>query len=110
LAFAIASGIAALALVWLQSASASEEAARAGGTKTVQIKNFAFHPPTLRISKGTRVAFVNSSGVAHTATRSSFDTRRIAPGKTAFVRFQQKGSFPYHCTIHPFMHGKIVVE
>jgi plastocyanin len=25
------------------------------------------------------------------------------------VRFTQKGTFAYHCTIHPFMHGKIVV-
>ena len=108
--FGIAIGIAALALVWLQGARASGEVAQASGTKSVDIKNFAFHPPTLRIAKGTRVAFVNSSGVAHTATRASFNTKRIAPGTTAFVRFGQKGTFAYHCTIHPFMRGKIVVE
>jgi plastocyanin len=106
----MAIGIAALALVWLQGAQASGESAQSSATKSVHIRNFAFHPPTLRIAKGTRVAFVNSSGVAHTATRASFNTKRIAPGTTAFVRFQQKGTFAYHCSIHPFMHGKIVVE
>jgi plastocyanin len=25
------------------------------------------------------------------------------------VRFNQKGTFRYHCKIHPFMRGKIVV-
>jgi len=25
------------------------------------------------------------------------------------VRFEHKGTFSYHCEIHPSMHGKIVV-
>lgn len=106
----LALGIAVLAFAALHGGQASGAVARAGGTKTVDIRNFAFHPPTLSVARGTRVAFVNSSGVAHTATRASFDTKRIAPGKTAFVRFAQQGSFAYHCTIHPFMRGKIVVH
>jgi len=26
------------------------------------------------------------------------------------VRFKQKGTFAYHCEIHPLMHGKIIVD
>jgi plastocyanin len=85
--------------------------AQASRTATVGIDGFAFHPPALTIAKGTKVAFSNSSGVAHTATRAgSFDTGRIKPGKSALVSFGRKGTFAYHCTIHPFMKGKIVVK
>lgn len=91
---------------------AGDKGAAAGnGTKTVDIANFAFHPPTLRIKRGGRVAFTNSSNVTHTATRAgSFDTHRIKPGTSAVVSFNRKGTFAYHCKIHPFMKGKIVVE
>lgn len=102
----------ALALVGLRGAPASAGAtAQASGSRGVSIKNFAFHPGTLRVSKGTKVNFVNASGVTHTATRrGDFDTGRIKPGQSVSVRFGQKGTFAYHCEIHPFMHGKIVVE
>jgi plastocyanin len=63
------------------------------------------------IAKGSSVRFSNSSDVQHTATRAgSFDTGQIKPGKSVAVRFAQKGSFAYHCTIHSFMKGKVVVE
>ncbi len=112
-AIAIASMALTLSLVGIQAAFASPggDAAASRATKTVNINHFAFHPPTLRVAKGTTVAFANSSNTAHTATdRGSFDTGKIHPGTSVSVRFAQKGTFAYHCTIHPFMHGKIVVE
>ncbi len=103
-------GIAVLTVAALQGDRASGATATASGAKSVDINHFAFHPPTLRIKKGGKVAFVNSSPVAHTASSGSFDTNRIKPGKTKVVQFTQKGTFAYHCKIHPFMKGKIVVE
>jgi plastocyanin len=102
-------GIAALALVGPQGAQASNQLARAG-TETVGIKNFAFHPGTLRVGRGTTVVFANHSDVTHTATRGGLFDKVIKPGRRALVRFGQRGSFRYHCTIHPFMRGTIVVE
>jgi plastocyanin len=110
-AFALLTAVAAVAVAGPSGGQAAGAAAQASGAKTVAIENFAFHPQTLKIKRGGRVAFANSSEVAHTATRGgSFDTRRIAPGKSALVRFNQKGTFAYHCKIHPFMKGRIVVE
>jgi plastocyanin len=102
----------ALMLVGVHSTGASAgETATVSKVATVDIHNFAFHPPTLTIAKGGKVNFSNSSKVTHTATRNgAFDTGRIAPGKSVSVRFKQKGTFAYHCEIHPEMHGKIVVE
>jgi plastocyanin len=93
-----------------QAAAAGPGPARASGSNTVTISNFEFTPKTLRVSKGARVIFSNSSGTTHTATdKGVFDTGHIRGGKSATVRFGQKGTFAYHCKIHPFMHGKIVV-
>ena len=106
----IASLIVALALIATQAALAAAPGAGASGAKTVSISHFEFHPPTLNIAKGTKVVFSNSSGTAHTATdKGAFDTGHIKPGHSVAVRFTQKGTFSYHCEIHPFMHGKIVV-
>src|ERR1044071_8407750 len=75
--------------------------AQASASKTVTISNFEFTPRTLRVDKGTQVVFSNSSGTTHTATdKGVFDSGRIKGGKSAAVRFQQKGTFNYHCKIH----------
>jgi plastocyanin len=106
----VASLALAAALIATQAAPAAAPSASASGAKTVSINHFEFHPPALDIAKGTKVVFFNSSGTAHTATdKGAFDTGHIKPGHGVTVRFSQKGTFSYHCTIHPFMHGKIVV-
>jgi plastocyanin len=103
-------GLAVLAALGLQDNDATGATATASAAKTVQIKNFAFKPATLKVNRGTRVSFANSSDAPHTATNGSFDTKRIAPGTSAAVQFNKRGTFAYHCKIHPFMKGKVVVE
>lgn len=100
-----------LALIGVRGETASAAAtARASATSTVTIPALEFKPPTLTISRGAKVRFSNTSGTTHTATRKgSFDTGRIKPGKSAAVTFKRKGTFAYHCKIHSFMKGKIVV-
>ena len=99
------------ALFASQAATASQPGqAEVSAAKTVDISHFEFHPPRLEVAKGTRVTFSTSSGTAHTATdKGVFDSGHIKPGHSFAVRFEQKGTFSYHCKIHPFMHGKIVV-
>jgi plastocyanin len=108
--FALLIAIAALAVVALQGGRAVGATAQASGAKSVRIENLAFHPPTLKVKRGGRVAFTNSDNTTHTASSGSFDTKRIAPGKSVAVRFNKRGTFAYHCKIHSFMKGKIVVE
>jgi plastocyanin len=85
--------------------------AQGGGNKAVGIRGLAFHPRTLTVPKGSQVTFSNFDGVTHTATdKGVFDSGRIKPGRSFAVRFKQKGTFAYHCKIHPTMHGKIVVD
>ncbi len=111
-AIAVAAMVMVASLIGIHDALARPGGkAEASRATAVDINHFAFHPPTLHIAKGGSVAFTNSSKITHTATRrGSFNTGRIKPGTTVVVKFSQKGTFAYHCTIHPFMHGKIVVE
>lgn len=91
--------------------ASANSTAQASKAKTVSIKGFAFHASTLTIPVGAKVTFVNSDSVTHTATRrGSFNTGNIKPGKSVTVRFTHKGAFAYHCSIHPDMHGKIIVK
>jgi plastocyanin len=109
----VAVTIAAIALLAgiLHGSNASAGVAQASRAKSVSIVNFAFRPGKLTVASGTSVTFANTSSAPHTATRAgSFDTGRISPGKSKTVKFSRKGTFAYHCMIHPSMHGKIVVQ
>jgi plastocyanin len=93
----------------LASASPAGQAT-ASRSATVTIAHFKYSPTPLHVAKGTTVVFSNTSKVKHTATRKgSFDTGKIKPGRAVSVRFTAPGTYAYHCTIHPEMHGKIVV-
>jgi plastocyanin len=82
------------------------------GQANVSISNFAFVPSMLTVSVGTTVIWTNQDPVAHTVTSVDdlFDSGNIAPGATFSHTFEQKGTFDYQCTIHPFMTGEIIVE
>lgn len=102
--------IAAL-MVALPGAPAGAAGPVAAKKAHVSIKNFLYKPKTLKVKKGTRVAFTNKDGAKHTATKKGvFNTGKIKHGKTVTIKFKKKGTFKYVCTLHPFMHGKIVVK
>jgi plastocyanin len=108
---ALALTVTLLAVCLAPAASRDKTQPRRGGAARVEIEDFAYRPPTLRVRRGTKVVFVNRDSTAHTATkRGSFDTGRIRRGGRATVRFKRRGVYRYICTIHPFMHGKIVVR
>jgi plastocyanin len=107
----IGSLVLVIALIATQAAPAAAPGlATASRGRAVNIDHFKFLPHTLDVAKGAKVVFTNSADVAHTATDpGAFNSGHIAPGESFAVRFEHKGTFSYHCEIHPFMHGKIIV-
>jgi len=81
----------------------------ASGT-AVAIDNFAFSPAALKVKMGQQVTWTNKQGVAHTVTADggAFD-HPMPSGATFSFTFAKAGTFAYHCTIHPFMKGTVVV-
>jgi amicyanin len=78
----------------------------------IEMKNFAYSQPELRVKKGSTVTWKNEDGTAHTVTASdnSFDSGSMAKGATFSHTFTEVGTFDYSCTFHPNMKGKIIVE
>jgi plastocyanin len=102
--------LAVLLLLGSGSAAGAAPTASASKSVTVSMKNFSFKPATVHISKGDRVVWANLDGVRHTATKAgSFDTGKIKSGKAVAVKFGAKGTYRYHCSLHPEMIGKVVV-
>ena len=105
------------------TAAPTSTAAPAGTTSSnssvAQVKisetndKYGFAPATLTVAKGTRVEWSNASDAPHTVTSDSGTTLAssiISPsGGTFDFTFTQPGTYSYHCTVHPYMKGTIVV-
>ena len=81
----------------------------------VAIRNFGFHPDSLAVPRGATVTWVNCEDAGqepHTTTSNNavWDSPQLSPGDRFSHTFPTAGGFPYHCTPHPFMLGKVVVE
>ena len=95
------------------AAAATPAAGEATGAQAaVEIKDYAFTPPTLTVPAGTTVTWTNNDTVPHTATAQdgSFDSGNLNPGQSFAFTFSTPGSYPYVCQYHAGMQGTIVVQ
>jgi len=78
----------------------------------VEISGFAFNPSSLTVAKGTTVTWTNNNNVAHTIVSDSgaFSSSELAKGGSFSFTFDSPGEYPYHCSIHPSMKGKVIVN
>ncbi len=77
----------------------------------VNIDGFAFVPLTLTVKAGTTVTWTNRDEEPHTvaANDGSFHSPGMGTGATFSHTFASAGTFDYVCSIHPMMHGTVVV-
>jgi plastocyanin len=91
-------------------------------TAAVSIMNSSFGPDTTRIAMGYSVRWTNNDAISHSVTSDSantFDSGALAGtgtdayGPTAggsYTRaFSVQGTYPYHCMIHTYMKGVVIV-
>jgi plastocyanin len=92
------------------TASATGSPAAVAGDQ-VTIDNFAFSPATLTVKAGATVTWTNRDEEPHTvaATDGSFHSPGMGTGATFSHTFPTAGKFDYVCSIHPMMHGTVVV-
>jgi LPXTG-motif cell wall-anchored protein len=85
--------------------------AHAAGDPSDTISDFQFAPATLTIHVGDTITWINNGPAPHTATAKdgSFDTGILKKGQSGSHTFSSAGTFAYFCTVHPFMHGTVVV-
>jgi plastocyanin len=109
-----AAGAAALLAVALPRLTAAGDAVVAAATSpaTVQIDNFAFTPATLTVTAGTTVTWKNEDDSPHRIgdKDGTFRSAALDTDDAFSHTFATPGEYPYICTIHPYMVGKIIVK
>lgn len=87
---------------------------------TINLSNYQFDPKNIRVSKGTKVTWINQDSVDHTVNTDSHpahtyylgqNSRTLKKGESYSVTFDSAGIYPYHCTPHAdSMTGSILVD
>lgn len=77
----------------------------------VAIDGFAFAPATLTVRAGSTVTWINRDEEPHTVVASdgSFHSPGMGTGASFTHTFSTAGTFDYVCSIHPMMHGTVMV-
>lgn len=80
-------------------------------TDQVQITNFAFAPAVITVVAGTTVTWTNEDTTQHDvfAPPVGLQSPVLNQNDSFAHTFSSPGTYPYICSIHPFMHGTVVV-
>lgn len=78
----------------------------------VAIDNYAYKAPTITVATRTTVIWTNLDDDPHTVTADdgSFNSKGMAQSDTWSHLFTKPGKYSYHCTVHPFMRGTVIVK
>lgn len=92
------------------------------GRKEVEIKmsNIMFNPQNIRVSKGTKITWVNDDNIVHYVNTDPHpghsyyllqNSKALNKGENYSVTFDITGIYPYHCSAHAdTMSANILVE
>ncbi len=103
-------------IVYAQTTTASVSIVQGSSSPTI---SKPYDPSPLTVKTGTSVTWTNNDSSIHTVTSglpekgdvgTLFDSSLINPGNTFVHVFDKQGTFDYSCTLHPFMHGQIIVK
>ncbi|WP_405689747.1 cupredoxin domain-containing protein [Streptomyces sp. NBC_00057] len=68
----------------------------------------------MTVAPGTLITVANEDAAPHTMTATgskAFDTGDVAAGQAVtFTAPAKAGTYPYICTIHPYMKGSLTVR
>jgi len=81
-------------------------------TTEVKIDNFSFGPATLTVPAGTTITWTNRDDIPHTvvSTDGVFKSKVLDTDEKFTFTFSKAGTYPYFCSIHPKMTGKVIVQ
>jgi len=95
----------------------------------IDIKDYAYSRPNIRVAKGTKVTWTNQDAVSHNVMKEHeggdaaheaptadevradvFAGPLLAKGESYSFTFNKVGTYPYHCAPHPSMQAVVVVS
>ncbi len=85
---------------------------KTASTAEVKIDNFVFGPAAITVPAGTTVTWINQDDIPHTvvSTDKVFKSKVLDTDEKFSFTFSKPGEYPYFCSIHPKMTGKVVVQ
>ncbi len=105
---ALATGT-ALVFAGVAHSSGSPVATVAAPAKVSADDNF-FSPVKVTIAPGGKVKWTNDGKIDHNVTFSGgFASGNFGAGESVVKKFSRAGKFPYTCTLHAGMSGKVKV-
>jgi plastocyanin len=83
-----------------------------GSNVEVKIDNFSFGPAALTVAAGTTVTWTNRDDIPHTVVSDDkvFKSKVLDTDEKFSYTFNKPGTYPYFCSVHPKMTGKVVVQ
>lgn len=78
-------------------------------TLEINIANRAFSPPNLTIKRYDQVQWNNNDDEVYQLKTEDWESPLIEPGLNFTQAFDQPGTFPYYCILHPNIKGTIIV-
>jgi len=83
-------------------------------TMEVKIDNFSFGPVALTVPVGTTITWTNRDDIPHTVVSTddpkTFKSKVLDTDEKFSFTFSKAGTYPYFCSIHPKMTGKVIVQ
>jgi amicyanin len=114
LAFATSAVLAVALLASGPKSLAAGAPQAAAATVEVKIDNFSFGPAELKVSSGTTVTWINRDDIPHTVVSTPdpkvFKSKVLDTDEKFSFTFSKPGTYPYFCSIHPKMTGKVIVQ
>ena len=95
---------------------------------SMNIKDFKYEQPNIKIKKGTTVTWTNQDAIQHNVMQEHENdndahdapskaeekpdvlaSRLLSKGESYSFTFNEVSRSPYHCTPHPYMKGRVTV-
>jgi len=104
--------IIAIVLLLAGSPSVAANDQPSAANTEVKIDNFSFGPATVTVPVGATVTWKNVDDIPHTvvSTDGVFKSKVRDTDETFSYTFTKAGTYPYYCSVHPKMTGKVVVQ
>lgn len=103
-----------IAILTEKPAPATEAPANA---VVVNIAKMKYETPEVTIEPGQTVTWINTEAMPHNVAFNAgvvgddkMDAPMMKKDQSYSITFNEAGTYDYHCTPHPFMKGKVIVE
>ena len=111
---AVLSAVVALGIVAWGVKNSTVAAQQKPQSVEVKIDNFSFGPAVITVSVGSTVTWTNRDDIPHTVVSSDdpkvFKSKVLDTEENFSFTFTKAGTYPYFCSIHPKMTGRVVVQ